>query len=391
MMTFILPSIVAPFVLLLVIYAVARSRYGIPGVCWLTGVATVPTLLFFSPVVFLHALGSFVLALACLAFRLGPKAVLSASFMAMGVSYFLVFSTSFEELHDLQKIRDHYPLVSVAERLNYEKPRAETSTSNLALADKVEQRLTQSETRNKSGYRSVVLQSLHDRTTDRFVMARGFGPVRMRRLTLERLALPESKPVTLPTPPEPEPYDPSTKPPLAIAQKSTPDVQTEFALLSMHEVGLNDFFDRERLGYVKDRNHVAGFEPHQLSAVPKLSAKDQWQLVSLELVSLLKHKTPVAYVSRDLPRMDKLNDAPTRPLTTFEQGAIERLRADEDLVVDERPNRIRMVGSLRAAKSCLGCHAVQRGELLGAFSYELVPERPVPEQKDDGNSPNPKA
>ena len=31
-----------------------------------------------------------------------------------------------------------------------------------------------------------------------------------------------------------------------------------------------------------------------------------------------------------------------------------------------------MLGSLRAAKPCLDCHNVQRGELLGAFSYRLT-------------------
>jgi hypothetical protein len=39
-------------------------------------------------------------------------------------------------------------------------------------------------------------------------------------------------------------------------------------------------------------------------------------------------------------------------------------------------DRIRMVGSVRAAKDCLDCHSVDRGHLLGAFTYELVPEQP---------------
>ena len=31
-----------------------------------------------------------------------------------------------------------------------------------------------------------------------------------------------------------------------------------------------------------------------------------------------------------------------------------------------------MAHALRAAKQCLDCHNVQRGELLGAFSYRLT-------------------
>jgi hypothetical protein len=53
-----------------------------------------------------------------------------------------------------------------------------------------------------------------------------------------------------------------------------------------------------------------------------------------------------------------------------------------DFVIDDNDDRIRMVGSLRAGKNCLECHSVRRGELLGAFSYELVPTRPLPAKKE---------
>ena len=42
-------------------------------------------------------------------------------------------------------------------------------------------------------------------------------------------------------------------------------------------------------------------------------------------------------------------------------------------MIDEQPRRIRLLGSLRAGSDCLQCHDVQRGELLGCLSYELVP------------------
>ncbi|MEX0711027.1 MAG: DUF3365 domain-containing protein [Pirellulales bacterium] len=125
---------------------------------------------------------------------------------------------------------------------------------------------------------------------------------------------------------------------------------------------------------------VAGFQSHRFLAVPRLPSKDQanaqWQVSRLELVSLLKHDLPVAYVSRLLPRMDQLADSPTRTLDDFEKRALERLRHDEDLVIQDGVQRIRMVGSIRAAKDCLDCHSVDRGHLLGAFTYELVPEQP---------------
>jgi hypothetical protein len=41
-------------------------------------------------------------------------------------------------------------------------------------------------------------------------------------------------------------------------------------------------------------------------------------------------------------------------------------------VLEATTNRILMVGAIRAAKQCTSCHAVERGDLLGAFSYELL-------------------
>lgn len=112
-----------------------------------------------------------------------------------------------------------------------------------------------------------------------------------------------------------------------------------------------------------------------------------WRVVRLELVSLLKYKNPVAYVSKYLPQMNELQDASTRPLDEFELASLERLKPSADVVVDEQPDRIRMLGSLRASQSCMGCHSVKRGDLLGALTYEIVPARPA-RRKAQLSSPN---
>jgi hypothetical protein len=83
------------------------------------------------------------------------------------------------------------------------------------------------------------------------------------------------------------------------------------------------------------------------------------------------------YVSENLPRMEELKSAPTRNLSAFEQDGLKALRGGEDLVVDSHLNQIRMVGSIRATKACMKCHEVNRGELLGAFSYLLQRDPPV--------------
>jgi hypothetical protein len=88
-------------------------------------------------------------------------------------------------------------------------------------------------------------------------------------------------------------------------------------------------------------------------------------------VGLLFHNEPVVYVSENLPRMDELRGAPTRPLDGFEATALEKLRSGEDLLVAEAPNGVRMLGAIRSLKQCGTCHGSTRGTLLGAFSYTL--------------------
>ena len=61
-----------------------------------------------------------------------------------------------------------------------------------------------------------------------------------------------------------------------------------------------------------------------------------------------------------------------RGLGAFEEEALASLEKGEDVIARATTNRIEMVGSLRAAKQCLQCHDAKRGELLGAFTYELI-------------------
>jgi hypothetical protein len=142
-------------------------------------------------------------------------------------------------------------------------------------------------------------------------------------------------------------------------------------LLQMHDQDVFDFANPADFGYVQDVRHVVGFIAHGIEENTLLSPPERWQLRRLELISLLKFDTPMVYVSESLPRMKDLGDAETRPLDDFEKSGLDALLAGDDLKVSESGNEIRMVGSLRAAKQCLACHGVQRGDLLGAFTYRL--------------------
>jgi hypothetical protein len=150
---------------------------------------------------------------------------------------------------------------------------------------------------------------------------------------------------------------------------SPPQASRDEGLQRFHEGGVVDFVHPAGFGFVKDRRHVAGFQAHQFSQVPR--PPQRWELESLSLVGLLLHNEPVAYVSVHLPRMDELREAATRPLERFEAAGLEALRRGEDLVVAETPGRLWMLGALRSTKQCVGCHGGQRCDLLGAFSYAL--------------------
>jgi hypothetical protein len=79
----------------------------------------------------------------------------------------------------------------------------------------------------------------------------------------------------------------------------------------------------------------------------------------------------VAYLSDNLPRMDELREAATRPLDVFETAGLASLRGGEDLFVRESADGLRMLGAVRSLKQCVNCHGGERGDLLGAFSYTL--------------------
>jgi hypothetical protein len=161
------------------------------------------------------------------------------------------------------------------------------------------------------------------------------------------------------------------RPPATDQRKPTDEIGWE-----LHRDSIADFLSPTRLGYAKDRRHVAGFQSHQFNFAPNFRqsepAPTKYELRRLELVSLLKHEQPSVYVTENLPRMDLLRDVPLRPLDDFERDSLRRLWFGDDLVVDQQRDRLRLLGAIRAGKQCLSCHDAQRGDLLGAFSYHLA-------------------
>jgi hypothetical protein len=234
---------------------------------------------------------------------------------------------------------------------------------------------------------------LHSAEVEEFVKREGFGLDRMPKPTPSYLELPDapSQPFAAPLAAE---YRGGPK--VTLPEKG--DAPTAAGLRypaagsvgQFHTSSIFLFAGTDSLGLVRDRDHVAGFRPHQFRGMPPLDEQappkpgqppakpqERWLVSRLELVSVWKGATPAVYASGSLPRMQELKTAKTRPLTDFEAKALQALREGEEVVTEATANEVRMVGAVRAAKQCTACHEVKRGTLLGAFSYDLRRDPPV--------------
>ena len=266
------------------------------------------------------------------------------------------------EYRRLETLRVQFPFETLEERL----PAKSTDGTVRQLSSESDNRLTAWEAEARERHwpgRSYALERLHEEQVDAFTRNPKFGVSRMARSPLGQL------PATL-RPDDlyvPQPNGPSAR----THEDITSSIRVQDGKLhELHSAGLLDFINFENFGYVKDRRNVAGFQSHRFSKVP--GPAEGWRVETLDLVGLLIHKEPVAYVSANLPRMDELKSAPTRPLDNFEAAGLEKLRGSEDLVTADASAKLRMLGSIRSAEQCVQCHGGQRGDLLGAFSYTLV-------------------
>lgn len=299
-------------------------------------------------------------------------------------------------LADREVLRREFPMEQLDQRLEYEGTEPVDENSKIRKRPEYEGRELQlfgGPEYHKMEYRKAALKHIHDREYDAFIRRSGFGLFRMKQVQREEIQVADNGPLPLPPIPADDLDDTSltTEQLTARRAKRLPAVDRG-NLNQLHGNGLTDFLDRARMGYVRAPRLVAGFIPHRFTKMPtperepestddeparrkdKPAPSNRWRITSLELVSLLKHKQPAVYVSRYLPRMDLLKTAPTRALTEFETEALRQLRNGESLVHRRMTDHHVMLGAVRAKKSCLRCHFVKTGDLLGAFSYELYPE-----------------
>ena len=276
------------------------------------------------------------------------------------------------QMRRLAAMRTEFPIVSLEQRLEYEQRQNRKAAAEiLVLSNAVSSELdTVEQDLFTNTYRQRQLKLIHDLQYELFVRATGFGVTRMMRPVPSGLRRPPLRDI-------PFSEAAAASPPtayrdwlgFAAAGKSV-DVE------HLHTVSRNDFLDADSLGQVDQVGLMAiGFVEHAFHYSPVGGFEDpsRWTIERIELLSLLKFDEPRVYQLEHLPRMDQLSsgDVPTRALDSFETDALDQLRSDRDLVTTSQGNSYRMLGSLRAANRCLDCHSVERGALLGAFSYSL--------------------
>ena len=133
--------------------------------------------------------------------------------------------------------------------------------------------------------------------------------------------------------------------------------------------------------YIRRFESSEGFGLSRMPQPPMLDrtgvlqvAGKRYSVDRLELVGLQTGPEPVVYVPwrHNLP-FDR-TDFKSRPLSSFEQRALKRLRTGGtiELATGGTPDTIEVMGALRGDGTCLKCHKnVKEGELLGAFSYRM--------------------
>jgi hypothetical protein len=364
-------------VAILALFSTDKPYGRVLAVCGIGTVASMGLCAVLLPPVMIQGLGMILAAILSLSGLRRRWAFVPLALIATCIAYGIAARNAVEYE---RRLKEQYPVESMAERLPYPPVRsaALAAVSESALAD-LEVRMTQ-EAGEVSGLPSrgylQALEAMHGEARQAFVNSPGFGVVRMDHLERNLRIGPRDEYLWGPPLPQPSPDE---RPVWSFGDLPTgapgwllPE-QTETAVKD-HQRLVEGFAHPWGFGVVVNRQ-AAGFKRHQfgVSARPEPESKILGlQLRTLDLVGLVVAPEPRVYVTKNLPRMDELADAPTRALDGFEQAGLKDLLAGETLFVRQLGDRVRMLGAIRSVKQCVGCHGGQRGDLLGAFSYTLM-------------------
>lgn len=118
------------------------------------------------------------------------------------------------------------------------------------------------------------------------------------------------------------------------------------------------------------------------------TGEDKYVVKAVNLIGIVNHEVPVVYTNflphetMAGPAMKSRWAAQTRALDDFEADALKQFIAKKTDVVTNADkgtvgSQMRIVGAIRAQASCIKCHEVEKGDLMGAFSYMLEKQAPL--------------
>ena len=291
---------------------------------------------------------------------LSAAGLLASLLVAAGLAYSIPTWLALSYVKEMDRLQRQYAFESMEDRLPI--PR----TYSVKLSPESEEQLKQLRVRfadYRYDFRAIMLERLHKSSLEHFFDSPGFGFARRIRPSAEALRPGFGRggtPILQPSQPSIETladYD------LRELKNMNPD-----PLRELHIDSIANFADSQDFGLVLSRKEVSGFLSHHFNRVPEAQS---WKLQTVELLGLLMHEEPVVYVSSELPNMANARNAPTRPLNVFEAAGLKRLQQGDDLYIRETKDNVRMVGAVRSIRVCIGCHGGERGDLLGAFTYQL--------------------
>src|SRR5437762_985348 len=220
----------------------------------------------------------------------GPPLFLKCSLAAVLASHLLVGILSYPRIQERRTLNAQFPTESLAQRLSYETRR--TQPGSVALAERDRQpTVTDGQVSHRnpvvadlelrldsgSNLRDFSLARLHADSVTDFINSPGFGITRSMEPRKEYIDLPEIEPIDLPPPPisaavadSPSLANPDTIPSLA-AQENLRD---------MHQESIVDFVNPKGFGFIKDREHVRGFQAHHFRTMPHVKSLEmqRWRI-----------------------------------------------------------------------------------------------------------------
>lgn len=325
--------------------------------------------------------GSFFLAIILIVLMVTSKRMRysSRSFVAMSLLSIclIIGGCSGMVYQTIEQLRSEYPVESLSDRLpeRIDQGNVEVTASFSSLTKEIDEHFDKWQP-GASRYaftRTDALIQLHTTAYNYFIYSPKFGVARMFspywRLSQKDTYAEQAgqnadfKPMTL-----------------SISEVDGLNQPKTTIFPSLVRLNIIEFVPVASLGFIKDRKQVAGFLPHgqRNYTVSHDSSDDlrhdtwsEYALHRLDLISMLLHDPPVAYLTDLLPSMEQVKQLKTRPLDSFEIVGLVKLRGGDDLYAREYQGHTRLLGALRNSKQCMACHDGSHGDLLGAFSYDL--------------------